>query len=46
MRASNSWRKPFITDMTMISVMTPSAMPISERIEMMETNRSVRRARR
>ena len=37
MRPSSSCRKPFITDITMISVATPSAMPTSEKLEMTET---------
>jgi len=35
-----------MTLMTMMSVATPSAMPMSEKIAMMETKRSPRRARR
>ena len=46
MRLSNSSRKPFITLITMISVATPRAMPISENAAMMLTKRSPRRARR
>ncbi len=46
MRPSSSARKPFITDMTTISVPTPSAMPSSEKPAMTETNPSSRRARR
>ncbi len=38
--------KPFITDMTMISVATPSAMPTREKIAITETKRSPLRARR
>src|SRR5579859_4416165 len=46
MRAiSCSW-KPFITDITMIRVATPSAMPSSENHAMIEMNPSRRRARR
>jgi hypothetical protein len=44
--SSNSWRKPFITAMTMISVATPSMMPTKEMPAMMEMNPSLRRARR
>ena len=43
---SNSWRKPFITAMTMISVATPSMMPRNEKPAMTEMNPSLRRARR
>ena len=46
MRPIRSALKPFITDITMISVATPSAMPISEKIAITETNRSPRLARR
>ena len=46
MRVNNSWRKPFITDMTMIRVATPKAMPSSENQAMTEMNPSCRRARR
>ncbi len=46
MRPTNSARNPFITDITMISVATPSAMPNSEKIAITETNPSCRRARR
>ena len=46
MRPSRSARNPFITDMTMIKVATPSAIPSSEKIAMTETNPSCRRARR
>ena len=46
MRASRSARNPFITDMTMIKVATPSAMPSSEKIAMTDTNPSCRRARK
>ncbi len=35
-----------MTDITMISVATPSAMPTSEKIAITETKRSPRRARR
>ena len=40
MRPSNCWRKPPITDSTTISVPTPSATPISEKIAMKETKPS------
>ncbi len=43
---SISTRKPFITDMTTISVPTPSVMPISEKPAMTEMKPSSRRARR
>ena len=46
MRPTSSARNPFITDITMISVATPSAMPSNEKIAMTETNPSARRARR
>ena len=46
MRVSSSWRKPFITAMTMISVATPKAMPIRENQAMTEMNPSCRRALR
>ena len=44
--SSSSWRKPFITAMTMISVATPSMMPRKENPAMTEMNPSLRRARR
>ncbi len=43
---SISTRKPFITDMTTISVPTPSVMPISEKPAMTEMKPSSLRARR
>ena len=46
MRPIRSARKPFITDITMIKVATPSAMPSSEKIAITETKPSCRRARR
>ena len=46
MRDSRSTLKPLITLVTMISVATPSAMPTSEKIAMIETKRSPLRARR
>jgi hypothetical protein len=46
MRPSNSARKPFITAMTMMSVATPSAIPVSENQAMTEMKPSWRRARR
>ncbi len=46
MRPTNSTRKPFITDITMMRVATPSAIPSSEKIAMTETKPSWRRARR
>jgi len=46
MDRSSSMRNPFITDITMISVATPSAMPISENSEMTEMKLSCRLARR
>ena len=46
MRDSRSALKPFITDSTMISVATPSAMPTSENTAITDTKRSPRRARR
>jgi hypothetical protein len=46
MRLSNSARKPFMTDMTMISAATPIAMPARENAAMTETNPSSLRARR
>ena len=42
----SSWRKPFITAMTMISVATPSMMPRKEKPAMTEMKPSLRRARR
>ena len=42
----SSWRKPFITAMTMISVATPSMMPRNENPAITEMNPSLRRARR
>ena len=44
--ASISTRKPFITDITTISVPTPSVMPISEKPAITEMKPSSRRARR
>jgi hypothetical protein len=46
MRPNRSARKPFITDMTMIKVATPRAIPSSEKIAMTETKPSCRRARK
>ena len=46
MRASKSARNPFITDMTMIKVATPSAIPSREKIAMTDTKPSCLRARR
>ena len=46
MRPSKSALKPPMTDMTMISVATPSAMPTRLNPAITETNRSPRRARR
>ncbi len=43
---NSSWRKPFITAITMISVATPSVMPKKEKPAMTEMNPSLRRARR
>jgi hypothetical protein len=43
---NSSLRKPFITAMTMISVATPSMMPVNEKPAMTEMNPSARRARR
>ena len=43
---SISTRKPFITDMTTISVPTPRVMPTSEKPAMTEMKPSSRRARR
>ena len=40
MRPTSSARNPFITDITMIRVATPSAMPSSEKIAMTETKPS------
>ena len=42
----SSWRKPFITAMTMIRVATPRAMPSRENHAMTEINPSWRRALR
>ena len=42
MRATSSVWNPLITEVTTISVATPSAMPTSEKIAMIETNRSPR----
>ena len=44
--SSRSWRKPFITDITTISVATPSAMPAKEKPAMADTMASARRPRR
>ena len=46
MRLRSSPRKPFITDMTMISAATPSMMPRKEKPAITETPASRRRARR
>src|SRR5262245_6717838 len=46
MREINSVRKPFMTAMTMISVATPSMMPMKEKPAITEMNASLRRARR
>ena len=43
---SSSSRKPFITDITMISTATASVMPTNEMIEIRATPPSLRRARR
>ena len=43
---SISKRKPFMTDMTTISVPTPKVMPISEKAAITEMKPSSRRARR
>ena len=43
---TNSVWKPLITEETTMRVATPSAMPIREKIAMMETKRSPLRARR
>ena len=43
---SISKRKPFMTDMTTISVPTPRVMPISEKAAITEMKPSSRRARR
>ena len=40
MRPRSCWRKPPITDSTMIRVATPSATPISEKMAMKETKPS------
>lgn len=42
----SSVRKPFITAMTMISVPTPSMIPMKEKPAMTEMNASFRRERR
>ena len=42
----SSARKPFITAITMISVATPSMMPMNEKPAMTEMKASRRRARR
>jgi hypothetical protein len=42
----SSLRKPFITAMTMISVATPSMMPMNEKPAITEMKASFRRARR
>ena len=42
----SSWRKPFITAITMMRVATPSMMPRKENPAMTEMNPSLRRARR
>jgi hypothetical protein len=44
--SSSSFRKPFITDITMISVATPSRMPRKEKPAMTETKPSRRRVRK
>jgi hypothetical protein len=46
MRARRSSRKPFITDITTISVPTPSRIPTKEKPAITEMNPSCRRARR
>jgi hypothetical protein len=46
MRAARSARKPFITDITMISAATPSPMLMIENQALTEMNPSCRRARR
>ena len=46
MRERSSWRNPFITAITIISVATPSAMPTSEKPEITETKLSCLRARK
>jgi hypothetical protein len=46
MREMSSVRKPFITAMTMISVATPSMMPMKEKPAITEMNASLRRDRR
>lgn len=46
MRPISSERKPFITAITMISVATPSMMPMKEMKAMTEMKPSLRRARR
>ena len=45
-RPSSSSLKPFITEVTIISVATPSAMPIKANEVMTEINPSLRLARR
>ncbi len=44
--SSNSWRKPFITAITMMRVATPSMMPRKENPAITEMNPSLRRARK
>jgi len=44
--SNNSWRKPFMTAMTMMRVATPSMMPKKEKPAITEMNPSRRRARR
>ena len=46
MRETSSVRNPFITAMTMISVATPSMMPMKEKPAITEMKASLRRARR
>ncbi len=46
MRLRSSTRKPFITDMTMISTATASAMPMKEIAEISATPPWLRLARR
>jgi hypothetical protein len=46
MRPTSSARNPFITDITMIRVATPSAIPSNEKIAITETKPSARRARK
>ena len=45
-RVTISVWKPLMTEVTTINVATPSAMPISEKIAMIDTNRSPLRARK